>query len=325
MILAGIDIGTNTLRLLVADAGPDSFHEIYADRKSTRLGQDLDLNGMLTSEAQDRTLKALVDFAEKIRLHAALHTAAIGTSALRNASNSAAFIQAAKKRTGIDVIVISGEEEARLTLLAVDHTLTGEGRRQNADFRPLSLVIDIGGGSTEIITAHPGERRVSVSLPLGAVYLTERFVKNDPPTAEEISLLRRMVREQLDRIGATIRPDPSGILVGTAGTITTLAAIDQGLEAYDPEKINRSVLTANSLDTIVGMLSISRAEERRKIRGLEPDREDIILAGAVILQEIIRRFGYQSMLVSDWGLREGIVLDMYEKITKQGNTKPAMH
>jgi exopolyphosphatase/guanosine-5'-triphosphate,3'-diphosphate pyrophosphatase len=321
MILAGIDIGTNTLRLLVAETGPNSFHEIYADRKITRLGQDLDLYGMLTGEAQDRALKALADFAEKIQLYSALQTAAIGTSAVRNASNSAAFIHAVKEKTGIDVTVISGDEEARLTLLGVAHSLTGDGRQVKIDPLTSSLIIDIGGGSTEIITTRLGETPVSVSLPLGAVYLTERYVKHDPPIYEEVVLLKLMVRDTLDRYSAMIQPDLTGMLVGTAGTITTLAAIDQGLEGYDSAKINRSALTRDSIDKIVDTLSMSSLAERRKIRGLEPGREDIILAGAVILQEIMHRFGYNSMLVSDWGLREGIVLDMYEKITKQDTIK----
>jgi exopolyphosphatase/guanosine-5'-triphosphate,3'-diphosphate pyrophosphatase len=130
-----------------------------------------------------------------------------------------------------------------------------------------------------------------------------------------------MVRQTLDKYAAMIKPDRTALLVGTAGTITTLAAIDQGLEGYDPERINRSALTSDSVDGIIVTLSTSSLAERKMIRGLEPGREDIILAGAVILQEIMRRFGYSSMLVNDWGLREGIVLDMYEKITKQDTTK----
>jgi exopolyphosphatase/guanosine-5'-triphosphate,3'-diphosphate pyrophosphatase len=321
MILAGIDIGTNTLRLLVAEAGPDSFHEIYADRKITRLGQDLDLSGMLTSKAQDRTLEALADFAEQIRRHAVTQTAAIGTSALRNASNSSAFIHAVKKKTGIGIQVISGEEEARLTLLGVAYAVTGDERQKKLSPLQSSLVIDIGGGSTEIIATRLGETPVIRILPLGAVYLTERCIKHDPPIAEEVALLRRMVREELDGYSATIQPDTSGMLIGTAGTITTLAAIDQGLERYDPARINRSALTSDSIDRIVDTLSMSSLKQRRTIRGIESGREDIILAGAVILQEIIHLFGYSSMLVSDWGLREGIVLDLYEKITNQNTTK----
>ena len=319
MILAGIDIGTNTLRLLVAETGPDSFREITADRKITRLGQDLDLNGKLSQEAEDRTLRALIEFAEKIRFHAALHTSAIGTSALRNASNSIAFIHTVKEKTGIDISVISGEEEARLTLVGVARMLSDDGGRQKKSWPASSLVIDIGGGSTEIIATRKGKTPECVSLPLGAVYLTERCIKHDPPSTEELALLRRMAREMIDSHAAMIQPDTAGILIGTAGTITTLAAIDQGLVVYDPERINRSVLTGERIDAIIEMLSTSSLKERRRILGLEPGREDIILAGAVITQEIMQRFGYASMLVSDWGLREGIVLDLYEKITQQNN------
>jgi exopolyphosphatase/guanosine-5'-triphosphate,3'-diphosphate pyrophosphatase len=276
---------------------------------------------MLTSEAQDRTLEALADFAEQIQRHAAIQTAAIGTSALRNASNSSAFIHAVKKKTGIGIQVITGEEEARLTLLGVAYTLTGDERLKKLNPFTSSIVIDIGGGSTEIIATRLGETPVIRSLPLGAVYLTERCIKHDPPLAEEVVLLRRMVKEELDRYSAMFQPDPAGMLVGTAGTITTLAAIDQGLDGYDPARINRSALTSDSIDRIVDTLSMSSLEQRRTIRGLEPGREDIIFAGAVILQEIIRRFGYASVLVSDWGLREGIVLDLYEKIANQDTTK----
>jgi len=180
MILAGIDIGTNTLRLLVAETGPDSFHEIYADRKVTRLGQDLDRRGMLTREAEERSLNVLFDFAEHIQRHAALHTAVIGTSALRNASNAAPFIEEVKKKTGLDIRVITGNEEARLTLVGVSLTLKGCGGLQS-DALESGLVIDIGGGSTEIIVTHPAEEPKMASLPLGAVYLTERYIKTDPP------------------------------------------------------------------------------------------------------------------------------------------------
>jgi exopolyphosphatase/guanosine-5'-triphosphate,3'-diphosphate pyrophosphatase len=317
MILAGIDIGTNTLRLLVAETGPDSFHEIYAERTITRLGQDLDLSGKLTREAEERSLKVLKSFAEKIRAHTALHTAAIGTSALRNASNSEAFIHAVKINTGIDITVVSGKEEARLTWLGVARMLSGSGALKKLLSPAPLMVIDIGGGSTEIMMTRPGEAPVSVSLPLGAVYLTEQCVQHDPPTTDELAVLRGMVRERLDRFEGTIQPAPDSTVIGTAGTITTLAAIDQGMTVYDPERITRFVLTGRRIEAMIATLSTSTIAERRKIPGLEPGREDIIPAGAIILQEIMRRFGYTSLLVSDWGLREGIVLDLYERITQQ--------
>lgn len=317
MILSGIDIGTNTLRLLVAETCLDSFHEVYADRRITRLGQDLDRMGRLSREAEERTLEALLDFAESIRRHAAVHTAAIGTSAFRNASNSPAFINEVKKRTGLDISVISGEQEARLTLRGVVRALKGLGT-QNGNFLESALVIDIGGGSTELIMTSPEAEPAMASLPLGAVYLTDRFIKKDPPSKREIELLRHTIKKSLDRSCVMMRPGSGGAFVGTAGAITTLAAMDLGLAEYAPDKINGHTMTKATINGIIRKLEESSLEERRSLPGLEPGREDIILAGAVIAREIMERFGFMTIVVSDWGLREGIVLDLYEKIAAQG-------
>jgi exopolyphosphatase/guanosine-5'-triphosphate,3'-diphosphate pyrophosphatase len=178
-----------------------------------------------------------------------------------------------------------------------------------------SLVIDIGGGSTELIMTTPDRAPRSASLPLGAVYLTERFIKHDPPSLDEITLLRRAIKESLEEHSAGITPDPDAVFVGTAGTITTLAAMDQRLAQYDPDAINRYTMNRTVINEIVEKLCTSTLAQRRSFPGLERGREDIILAGAVVTQEIMKRFGFQTMIVSDWGLREGIVLDLYEKIT----------
>jgi exopolyphosphatase/guanosine-5'-triphosphate,3'-diphosphate pyrophosphatase len=151
-------------------------------------------------------------------------------------------------------------------------------------------------------------------MPLGAVYLTERFLKTDPPTGQDILRLRFTVREQLAAHCGEIKPDISRVLVGTAGTITTLAAIDQKLTAYDPARINGFVLSSASIDDIVLRLSALTHAGRKTVPGLEQGREDIILAGAIIAQEIMRWSGATAMLVSDWGLREGIILDLYQKV-----------
>jgi exopolyphosphatase/guanosine-5'-triphosphate,3'-diphosphate pyrophosphatase len=318
MILAGIDIGTNTLRLLIAETGSDpSFRELFSDRKITRLGQDLDRTGSISPEAAERTMAALLDFSGQIRQHAALHCAAIATSALRNASNSRAFIHDVKKRTGLDVGVITGDEEARLTLLGVARALPRGLIRAKDGAWSSSLVIDIGGGSTELIATRAGTSPVMTSLPLGAVYMTERFLRRDPPTSGELGALRSAVRESLDRTAGMVQPDRGGVFIGTAGTITTLAAIDQGLTEYDPERINRHVLSREFIDDIVRKLGACTIEDRKGIRGVEKGREDIILAGAVIAQEIMERSGHVSLLVSDGGLREGIVLDLYEKLQEE--------
>jgi exopolyphosphatase/guanosine-5'-triphosphate,3'-diphosphate pyrophosphatase len=162
----------------------------------------------------------------------------------------------------------------------------------------------------------PDRKPLVASLPLGAVYLTERFIKHDPPSADELDLLRSTIRKTLERQTAVMREGPSGILAGTAGTITTLAAMDQGLTVYDPDKINGYLMTKETIDGIVGKLAVSTLAERRSLPGLEQGREDIILAGAVVTQELMNWSGFSTMVVSDWGLREGLVLDLYERMNK---------
>jgi exopolyphosphatase/guanosine-5'-triphosphate,3'-diphosphate pyrophosphatase len=313
MILAGIDIGTNTFRLLIADTGPCSFRELISDRKITRLGQDLDRNGVLSSEAMDRSCKALVSFQKIIGQQGVHHTAALGTSALRRAGNSAVFVDRVRNETGLVVRVVSGEEEARLTLLGVEQSL-GMMNGKGSTALGAAFVVDIGGGSTEIIVTYPGGMPVIASLPLGAVFLTDRFIKNDPPSSADRDRLRQSVREELDAGAAMFQPAENSMCIGTAGTITTLAAIDQGLVHYDPAKINRSILTRPSIDAVVQKLGTSTLEERKKIQGLEPGREDIIFAGSVITQEIMHRFDFESLVVSEWGLREGIVIDLFDRL-----------
>jgi exopolyphosphatase/guanosine-5'-triphosphate,3'-diphosphate pyrophosphatase len=317
MILAGIDIGTNTLRLLVTETGPATFQELCSERKITRLGQDLDRTGKLSREAWQRSISALLDFRDSIGRHDVLHTAAIGTSALRKASNTLEFVDDVKKRTGLDIRVITGEEEARLTLLGVSRMLKSVHSATSDDRLGSSLVIDIGGGSTEIIMTRPGAEPEILSLALGAVYLTERFIVHDPPSREELELLRRVVRTELRRYDKALGLSPAGVLIGTAGTVTTLAAMEQELSEYDHEKINQFILTREAIAGIVRVLSRSTLKERKNIPGLEQGREDIILAGAIVAQEIMERYGYTMMVVSDWGLREGIIIDLYEKVNKE--------
>jgi exopolyphosphatase/guanosine-5'-triphosphate,3'-diphosphate pyrophosphatase len=323
MILAGIDIGTNTLRLLVAETGPGAFSELYSDRKITRLGQDLDRTAALSRDAVERSIAALMDFSAKIREYSAVRAAAVGTSALRNAANAGEFIGEAKQRTGIDIAVITGEDEARLMLLGVAGALKAARRGPDAGPLESALVIDIGGGSTELIVTRRGSEPEIASLPLGAVYLTERFIRSDPPPAGELNALRRAVRSELDEYERDRRrtwgtgTTPARVCAGTAGTITTLAAMDQGLREYDPARINGFVLRRASLDAIIDRLNASTLARRREMAGLERGREDIVLAGAVVAQEIMERYGYPEMLVSDWGLREGIVLDLYEKVGRE--------
>lgn len=315
MILSGIDIGTNSLRLLIAETGPGSFQKIHTDRKTTRLGEDLDKTGLLSPAARTRSLQTLIDFKKSLDIHSVHHVLAVGTSALRKAGNSSLFIAEVLDRTGIGIKVISGEEEARLTLRGVLAALKDTGQTELEK----TIVMDIGGGSTEIISIGRDEMTKGISLPLGAVYLTERFVRSDPPAPMELEMIRREVRKCL----STVNSGPVARLIGTAGTVTTLSSIDQKLAEYSPDRINGSVLTKNAVNDISLWLSIRTLQERRSLQGLEPGREDIILAGAIVAHEIMDFYSVENMLVSDWGLREGIILDLYDKIMSSTGTQTA--
>ncbi len=313
MILAGIDIGTNTIRLLVLEAAGGTFRELYSGRKITRLGQDIDRTGRFSPDAEERSLRALSDFSASIQRYGADHIAVVGTSAFRIASNAQKFIEEVEKRTGLVIRVISGEEEARFTLIGVMQVLKNTSLWRGSLNTP-ALVIDIGGGSTEIIMTSSNNGLLIKSLPLGAVYLTERFIKHDPPLLDEIQHLRTWVQTLLQQKCPEMLDDHSGLFVGTAGTITTLAAIDQKLAEYDPDKINGYIMSKETVSMITNRLCTSTLEERRTMPGLEQGREDIIPAGSLIVQEIMDYFGVQSMMVSDWGLREGIIFDLYARI-----------
>lgn len=315
MILAGIDIGTNTIRLLVAEVeGAAIVREVSSGRTITRLGEGLDRSAELSPHACSRSLAAVVAFAAQARLQGASRISAIGTSALRNASNAQQFVRSAREAAGVDVQIISGREEARLTLLGVAAAL----RARQADvLGGAAVVIDIGGGSTEVICREQGQRMRGSSLPLGAVYLTERYVRHDPPRAEEVEAIRAEISAELDRSGCLGRGGCAarpGALIGTAGTITTLAAMAQGLAVYDPERINGYVLTRAAVDGLIRTIAGLTLAERGALKGLERGREDIVLAGALVAAEIMDRLTAASMTVSDGGLREGILLDLAAQI-----------
>lgn len=318
MILAGIDIGTNATRLLIADIDETDQRTLHAARVITRLGQDLDRTGVLSPEARERTVRTLGEFAARMARFPVQAAAVVGTSALRRAANAAEFTGEVQERTGLRLSIISGAEEARLTLEGSRRALSGDPGTGN-DPLGNAVVADIGGGSTELIVTREGEVRSYASLELGAVYLTERYLAADPPAAGEILSLRHHVsaaldaweREQVRRHGTPLAE--TGVLTGTAGTVTTLASMDLRLDRYDPGRINGHRLSRRALNAMVDALGRASLQERRHTAGLERGREDIIFAGAVIAQELMARSGKGVMLVSDWGLREGIVFDLYRR------------
>ena len=302
-VFATIDIGTNTTLLLVGRAAAGAGVEVLAERAEiTRLGRGIGTTGVLGGAGIGATLDVLREYARIAREHGAT-IAAIGTEGLRRAKNARDFLDPAREILGRDVEVIDGEREAALTFRAVVESFpaeTGEGS---------VTVIDIGGGSTEIIVAERGQVRVRTSLPIGSVRLTERHVHSDPARDEEIAALRA-------EIGAALAPvtELSSAahthLVGVAGTVTSLAAMAQSLASYDPARVHGFHLTRTALDAEIARLSKSTQPEREKFAGLDPRRADVILAGALILQAIAERAAVDAILVSDRGIRWGLLHEL---------------
>jgi exopolyphosphatase/guanosine-5'-triphosphate,3'-diphosphate pyrophosphatase len=307
MRLAAIDVGTNTIRLLIADAdGPDAYRPIVGAQEITRLGQGLFPERTLKPEAIRRSLEVLARFSTLARSHGAARVRAVGTSALRDAENRREFLAAARE-VGVSIDVVSGEEEARLTILGIRAGLP----RLSGTW----MMMDIGGGSTEILAADGETIRDGVSTGLGSVGLTEAYLHGDPPEAEELAALRAGAARTLRALpgGRPGGVPPAARLVGTAGTITTLAAIDLGLETYDPARVTGHRLGHERIQSILHRLATVPLATRREVPGLEPARADIIVAGAAICLEAMEWLGFRDLTVSDGGLREGILLDLLRR------------
>lgn len=304
MRIAAIDVGTNTIRLLVADPDPArGYRPVFATQEITRLGQGLRADRQLQPEPVRRSLEAVRRFARLARSHGAERVVAIGTSALREARNAETLLAPAG-RLGLEFRVISGEEEAALTLLGVRASL-----RQ---LPPHLLMLDIGGGSTEFLLAEGARIRATVTTGLGSVRLTEAYLASDPPTPEELGRLRTAVDARIHALGQGELPafPPDGVLVGTGGTITTLAAIDLGLAQYDPDRVNGHLLSRARIASLLEELASLPLARRLAVPGLEPGRADIILAGAIVCLLAMECFGFGELRVSEGGLREGILLDL---------------
>ncbi len=304
-ILAAIDVGSNTVRLLVVEGrGAGHYRLLEQAQETTRLGQGLSEGKPLLACAQERTLATLQDFCRQAHRLGAQTIWALGTSALRRASNADEFILQVKQRCGLELEVVSGREEAHLTLQGVETVIPPKGKRY--------LAIDIGGGSTEFILADgQGGIKDLCSLELGAVSLTERFLAHDPPEECEFNQLIKYLHQQLSPILQNFPHAPR--LVGTAGTITTLAAVVQGLEEYDAGKINGFILQQSQVIALLKAFRGQPLARRRQIPGLEAKRADIIVAGTAVLLVGMEELKAKQITVSDAGFREGIVLELLKK------------
>jgi exopolyphosphatase/guanosine-5'-triphosphate,3'-diphosphate pyrophosphatase len=298
--VAVVDIGTNSTRLLVAEVEDGRVTELERRTTVTRLGERLEASGRLSDAAIARVSEALADYRETIDRLGADRVVAVATSAMRDAENGPEFRDEILRRFGIDARTISGDEEARLTFLGAT-----AGREAGAE----TLVVDIGGGSTEYVTGHPAaDPDFHVSTRMGSVRHTERHLHGDPPTSAELAALAEDARSIVETdVPAAVRERvESGIAV--AGTATSLAAIDQELDPYDPDRVHGYRLARASCERLVARLAALTLDERRNVTGLHPDRAPTIVAGAAILLESMRAFGLDEIEVSENDILHGAAL-----------------
>ena len=304
MRVAVVDLGTNTTRLLVADVQDGQLEELEKQTTITRLGQGVDATGRLADEAMDRVRETLDEYRQTIDRLEAEDVIAVATSAMRDADNGPEFRDELNRRYGIDARTISGDEEARLTFLGAT-----SGRTPAAKSPPSTVVIDIGGGSTEYVVGSNGaDPDFHVSAQMGSRRHTERFLESDPPTHEELEALAADVRRIIEEsVPEEIRErTEEGIAV--AGTATTLAAIELELDPYDPEKVHGYRLGLAAVERIQAMLAALPVEERTKVTGLHPDRAPVIVAGVTILVESIRAFGLDEIEISESDILQGAAM-----------------
>jgi exopolyphosphatase/guanosine-5'-triphosphate,3'-diphosphate pyrophosphatase len=302
---AVIDIGTNSLKMHVAEVRGGRTEVLEDLTQVTRLGEGLHETGELSSEAMARTVEAVDSFRAKAAELGVESITAVGTMALRSASNAGAFIDAVRERCGLEVEVLPGEEEARLSYLAVLSGLgAGEGR---------VVVFDTGGGSTEFIFGDGEEILNRFSLDVGSRQPTEEFCASDPVTESELAAMVASLEARFDSLEPGV-----DTLVGMGGTVTSLGAVHHKMKDYDPDVIQGSVLTLEEVERQMEMFRARTIDERLETVGLMPKRADIILAGAAIVMTVMRKLGATELIISDRGLRHGM---FYDRFVRGGKTK----
>ncbi|HEV7629331.1 MAG TPA: Ppx/GppA phosphatase family protein [Streptomyces sp.] len=300
--VAAVDCGTNSIRLLVADAEPDTGELKSLDRRMeiVRLGQGVDRTGRLAPEALERTFTACRAYARAVEEHGAERLRFVATSASRDAENRDEFVRGVVDILGVEPEVITGDQEAQFSFTGATKELTGR-----PDLDKPYLVFDIGGGSTEFVVGDE-EVRAARSLDIGCVRLTERHQLSDPVTPGQIESMRADIASALDEAEQTVPLAEARTLVGLAGTVTTVGGIALGLDAYDPGAIHHSRLSAGQVGEISQRLLSATHDERAAIPVMHPGRVDVIGAGALILLAIMERTGAAEVVVSEHDILDGI-------------------
>ena len=310
MRIATIDIGTNTVLALDAEARQGVLSRVADRQDIVRLGEGLDRSGRLSEAAIERALAVLERHGERLRAEPPDAARAVATEAVRKADNAADFLERARAALGFPVEVIDGEREARLSWLATTRSLPRAAANEHGGPR---AVLEIGGGSTQWMRGSPNAAapEVAVSMPIGSVRLTERAVRHDPPTGDDRRALEAEIDAALDGI-PVLRAGAAADLVGIAGTITTLCAIHLRLAEYDADHVHGSVMSRAALRAVVDHLGRLTQAERLTLPGLDARRADVIFAGGVICARVMERGDFDALIVSDRGIRWGLAYEIAE-------------
>ena len=306
--VAAIDVGTNSVRLLVAEpvrgdpgaGGGPALGTVHRDMRITRLGQGVDATGHLDDRALARTLDCIGDYARRFRAEGADRVRITATSAVRDAADRQRFFDGVRAVAGVEAEVLTGEEEARTAFLGATSAVVGT---------PPWLVLDIGGGSTELIIGHDAPE-AAVSRQLGCVRLTERCLRDDPPSRAQVAAACQVIDAELDAVEALLDPASARTLVGVAGTATTLAALHLGLDRYLPEAIHGTRVPVDAVHSLTDRLLALPAADRARLGPMAPGREDVIAGGALILLSVMERFGFPGVLVSEADILDGLALQL---------------
>lgn len=320
MKIAAIDLGSQTFRMALAECSGHCIRTAGSWLENVRLGEGLGHTGIINAQAMKRGIDTIEKFMAIIEDQGATSITATGTAALRHAVNAEVFLRIAAEK-GLAVRVISGENEAEIAAAGVFYTLMHNRNRapgHASDITPHShdeiVILDVGGGSTEISLCRRGKIKYWISIDIGAVSMTEKFFRSDTDIRQGTRRLSCLVDAKLsDKFPVHAGYHSSACIAGVGGTITTLAAMESALESYQPEKIRGFVLSRQCMDIWITRLSKMTNSEKHCISGLEPERSDIILAGMVIVRRIMEKLGFSSLVTSDGGLLLGLLIRAIEK------------
>ena len=299
-----IDVGTNSIKFCLAEETGNGSYTVVKDTNDiARLGEGLKETGLIGPEPLERNAQSVANFAAEAKAAGADEVVAVGTMALRTAKNAAAFIARVKELCGVELKVLSGEEEAQYSYVAVMSGIEGAA---DADL----VTMDTGGGSTEFVFGTAGKIVRKFSLNVGAVRFTEQYLSQMPVAAEKLAEAQAQIKKELSEGGVS---GPVKFLVGMGGTVTSMASVKHKMAKYDPDVIQGSTLTLDDINAQIADYAAKTLDQRREIVGLQPKRADVILAGACIVKSVLELTGAKELTVSDRSLRHGLMYELFKK------------